>query len=135
MGFWDYLAERKRLSVEAHRISLERDGGWKEPHKFWAFAGLIGAVLILATVAALTSAIDKNGVATDPTVLQAKLAILNMAMGGLIGGLGAAAQAFFRTDKVDEQRAKSTAAAFRAVEAAAVAGTVTPTSTPRQEPK
>lgn len=80
---------------------------FREYQKFWAFIALILAVIAVAGVSVLISAVNKDGSSTDPTVLQAKLAILNMAMGGIIGALGAASQAFFRHSITDENTASA----------------------------
>lgn len=82
----------------------------REHQKFYAFIGLMLCILGMALISIFVSAVDKNGQATDPTVLQAKLAILNMAMGGLVAGFGAAAQAFFRHSQVDADNAAASKA-------------------------
>src|SRR4051812_8371301 len=96
----------------------------RDKDKFWAFALLLLAVLGIAGVSLLIDATAKNGQQIDPQVLTAKLQILNMAMGGLIAALGAAAQALFRLSAADADNAKATrdtaAAARTTAETAAV---------------
>lgn len=109
----------------------------KDNQKFFAFVLLILAVLTLGGISILVDAMTKDGQQTDPTVLQAKLTILNIAMGGLIGAVGAASQAFFRSSQTDQDTAaamKSMAESLPAVPALSNGGTTTTTTTVEPAP-
>jgi hypothetical protein len=76
--------------------------------KFWAFIALLICVLIIAAISLFIDAVTKDGQRTDPATLSAKLTILNIAMGGLIGAVGAASQSLFRSSATDMDNAKAT---------------------------
>lgn len=110
MRLFDYLTRRAELRLA-------------NPHGRTAdYRMLIGAFFIIGYYAVVFLLATNDIPARNSDLIENAMLQLGPPVGAII-------YALFRTDKADETRAENTAAAFRAVEAAAAAGT--PSDTPQ----
>ena len=80
--------------------------------QFWAFAVLVGAILILGLAPVVTAGIMGK---TLPDML---IAVSDKTVTGLVGVLGSVATMIFRTTRADDIKAENTGKAFDAITAA-----------------
>ena len=93
--------------------------------QFWAFAVLVFAILVIGLAPVVTAGIMGKNL---PDML---ISVSDKTVTGLVGVLGTISGMIFRTNRVEDARAENTGAAFRAIEAAAIGASPSPSQGPQ----